>query len=63
MAKKIKPNSLFDDSPIAQPIDNAESDKEMTTEETLAKAIGVDKNSIIGAGERKCSSNKTGVVE
>ena len=50
MAKKIKPNSLFDDSPIAQPIDNAESDKEMTTEETLAKAIGVDKNSIIGAG-------------
>ena len=50
MAKKIKPNSLFDDSPIAKPIDNDEPEKEMTPEETLAKVIGVDENSIIGAG-------------
>ena len=48
MAKKIKPNSLFDDSPIAKPADNDEPEKEMTPEETLAKAIGADENSIIG---------------
>lgn len=49
MAKKIKPNTLFDDA-----IQNGESSKaqeeNITPEEALAKAIGADENSIIGTG-------------